>query len=418
MSVDKFLKNKYGLPSLEFAFIILACLYYSNFIVQSGFTYPMIVASTSYVVYCFYKIPEYRKHIFWFMMMLILFSFLYLILTDTSSISVYASNRSIKRLVSKYSQFLLMFFPILMFYRTATTATRRQVYFLLGVILINLLLLVQTALKAVAVNQDILHRMNVESVEESGLTMSAYYFVYAFTFLVLIGIICFRNARIQLVRWISLFLALFFLFFLFQAQFALSIVTCFISFLYLYYITTSNKSGRVIVVTILVIVVLLLPYMIRAIVSILPSNILSDRLMEIYGMITGEAVSSDNDGQYRLDLYWMCIKAFFSSPIIGNRTLPEDGHATLLTVPADIGIYGLVFLYVTFRNANLIVKRVVGINKIYFKPLMFQIILMGLTNPIHSSPSIYILLFFACPLIIMYFIRDKNEVNQYAIIRS
>ena len=37
---------------------------------------------------------------------------------------------------------------------------------------------------------------------------------------------------------------------------------------------------------------------------------------------------------------------------------------------------------------------------VYFKPLMCQIILMGLTNPIQSTPSNFIMLFFVSPLLI------------------
>lgn len=417
MSVEKVFTNRSGLPIQEFVFFLIACLFYSNYFVQSTYSYPMIVAFTGYVVYCIAKVKEYRKHIIWFMVMLLLFSILYLLLTDTSSISIYASNRTVKRFVSKYSQYLLVFFPVLMFYRTVTSATRRQVYLLIVLIIVNLLFLVQTSLKVVAVNPDILHRMNTDAVEESGLTIAAYYFVYAFTFLVLIGVVCFRHAQSPIVRWVALIMSFFFLYFLFEAQFALSLVTCFISVLYLYYVTTRKKSSRLFVVVGLIMVIILLPLIIRAIVSVLPSNILSDRLWEVYGMITGESVTTDNDGQSRLDLYWMCIKAFFSSPIIGNRTLPDDGHATFLTVPADIGIYGLIFLYVTFKNANMIVKRELGNKQIYFKPLMFQIILMGLTNPIHSSPTNYIMLFFLCPLVIMLFVTDKNEKNN-PVLRS
>ena len=397
--------NRLGLPLLEFLFVIVACLYYSNYIVQSVYTYPMVAGFTGYVVYCYYKVKEYRKHIIIFMLMLIIFSSLYLLLTDTSSIGASVSNRALKRLFSKYYQFLSMFFPLFMFYRVATRASKFQIYTFFAVIFVNLLLLAQTALAAARINADILHSMRDESVEASGLSIAAFYFVYSYTFIVLIGIICYRKASNRFIRYVSLLTALACVYFLYISQFALSIVTCFFSILYLYYKTTRNKTNRLLVVMGLIVVLFLIPVFLEGLIELMPDNILKDRLTEIYGTITGKSVTSAGDGQGRLQLYWMCIKAFFSSPIIGNRTLPEDGHATLFTVPADIGIYGVIFLYTFFKNAYKVVANVLGNKKLYYKPLMFQIILMGMTNPIHSSPSIYIMLFFVCPLIIMLFIR-------------
>lgn len=411
MSLERVYNNRTGLPLWELVFMIIACLYYSNYFVQSSYAYPIIAGFTGYVAYCYVKIPEYRKKIFWFMLLLLLFSFLYLVLTDTSSININVSNRNVKRLFSKYSQYLLMFFPLLMLYRTATHATLKQIYLLLGIIVVDLTLLAQTALTAVEINQNILHSMREESVAETGMTIAAYYFVYAYTFLLLICIICYKYAKKPYISLFSIIIFIAVLYFLFKAQFALSIVTCFISILYLYFSITRDKNSRFFVIIGLLIVLFLLPFIIKALVSVLPDNILKDRLNEVYGMISGEAVSSDKDGQYRLELYWMCIKAFFTSPLVGNRTLPEDGHATLLTVPADIGIYGLFFLYITFKNAYYTVKRVLGRKIIFYKPLMFQIILMGLTNPIHSSPANYILLFFLCPLVIILFIDDNRKVG-------
>ena len=409
-----FNNKRTGLPLLEFFFIILACLYYSNYMVQSSYAYPMAAAFTFYVLYCYVKVKEYRKQILLFMLMLVLFSLLYLLLTDTVSINSSVSNRVAKRLFSKYNQFMLMFFPLFMLYRVATKATKFQTYIFIAVVFINLFLLVQTAIVAARINADILHSMRDESVEESGLSIAAFYFVYSYTFVVLIGIICYRNANNMVLRFISLITAIACIYFLYITQFALSIVTCFISILYLYFKTTRDKSTRFFVVLGIITVLLLSPLFLEKLLEVMPDNILKDRLTEIYGAITGESVDSSRDGQGRLELYWMCIKAFFSSPIIGNRTLPDDGHATLFTVPADIGIYGLFFLHTFFSNANKLVKNILGSNAIFFKPLMLQIILMGMTNPIHSSPSIYILLFFACPLIMLLFI-NKKETDVYTL---
>ena len=407
----KKINNRTGLPLLEFFFIVATCFFYSNYIVQSSYAYPMIVAFTVYVFYCYLKVKEYRKQILFFMLMLVLFSLLYLLLTDTLSINASVSNREIKRLFSKYYQFFTMFFPLFIFYRVATKATKFQIYLFIAIVFFNLFLLAKTALAAVYFNADILHSMRKESVEESGLTIAAFYFVYSYTFVVLIGLLCYRNANNKLLQYISLIIAVACMYFLYITQFALSIITCFISILYLYLKTTRNITNRIFVIIGIIVVLLITPLFLKELLEVMPDNILKDRLTEIYGALTGNSVNSAGDGEGRLKLYWMSIKAFVSSPIIGNRTLPDDGHATLFTVPADIGIYGVIFLYTFFNNAHKLLTRILGNKAIFFKPLMLQIILMGLTNPIHSSPSIYILLFFVCPLIILLFINEKKIVH-------
>ena len=299
-----------GLPIIEFVFILAACLFYSNYLIQSTYQTQMVVAFTGYVVYCFIKEPSFRKPILIFMLMLVVFSFLYLILTDTSSISIYVQNRTAKRLFSKFSQYLLIFIPLFMFYRTATLATRKQVILMLGIIIVDLIILANTALTAIELDQNILHRMNDEYVESSGLSIAAYYFVYAYTFVILLGLIIFRNTHNFFIRFFSLVSAILSIYFLFLAQFALSLTTCFISILYLYYATTQNLSRKIIVIIGLVLLIMILPLLLKYLTSLLPDNILRDRLKEIYGMLTGENVLSDKDGQYRLDLYLMCIRAF------------------------------------------------------------------------------------------------------------
>ena len=409
--VEKDSIRKSSLSILEFAFILLACIYYSNHEVQHEYGFAMTIASTSYVIFCYVKEPRFRKKILAFLLMLILFSVLYLLLTDSLSISTYVTNRDFKRFFSKYSQYILMFMPLFMFYRTATRASLKQMYIIIGVILVNLVILAQTARDAAARDAEILHTFDAESIEVTGLSKSGFYYVYAYTFLVLTGWICFKYVKKKKIQYISLGFAIFSLILLINAQYALSVITTFISLLYVSVSCSerpSQKMGRFIAV---VLILLLSPFLIRGVMSVSSSRIINDRLAEVYDLITGEDTTTGTDGQGRLELYWMCIKAFFSSPIIGNRTLPADGHSTFLTVAADIGIYGVFFLYTFFKQSYKVVAEILGNKIAYFKPLMLQILLMGFTNPIHSSPTIYINLFFMCPLIIMLLI-DNNKMSK------
>lgn len=408
--------NRRSLPIIEFIFIILACLYYSNYVFQSQYETQMMLGFVLYVLFCYYKEEKYRKTIVSFLLLLAVFSVLYYLLTDTSSIGVNVSNRAFKRLYSKFTQYLSMFIPVFMLYRTARVASKRQMIIIISLILINFLMLARTAIVATQLDSEVLHSFREDAVESSGLTVAAFYFVYVYTFIFLIGWICYSKSKEKKIKYASLFFSLFSLFFLFKAQFALSIVTSFFSLLYLY-ITTTHNNRKIITVLVVIVVLLLSPLLLRGLISIVPEGFLSERLKEIYDMITGENTTSESDGQGRLDLYWMCIKAFFNSPLIGNRTLPEDGHSTFLTVPADIGIFGAIFLYVLFKKAYSIISGLLGSKNIYFKPLMLQIVLMGFTNPIHSSPSIYMTLFFMCPLLIILIIKEYRPIDYFGMQR-
>ena len=140
--------------------------------------------------------------------------------------------------------------------------------------------------------------------------------------------------------------------------------------------------------------------------SISDMEILNVRLEEMYNALSGKGSNLAGSDLYaRLDLYWKSIRAFFHSPILGNRTLGFDPHSTFLSILADLGIMGGIIIYNLFSNSFKFMKS--SLNTVYrfYTPLLCQILLMGFTNPIHSSPSIYIMLWFICPLLITLFVH-------------
>ena len=111
-------------------------------------------------------------------------------------------------------------------------------------------------------------------------------------------------------------------------------------------------------------------------------------------------------------MYWQTIVAFVKSPIWGNRSLSIDGHATFLTVFADIGILGgglFVYLYhITKKKMFLGEKR--EIRKVY-ATVFICLILMGLTNPIHSALPLAFTMWFFVPMLIERKI-EKEKMNE------
>ena len=170
---------------------------------------------------------------------------------------------------------------------------------------------------------------------------------------------------------------------------------------------TKNKDRRFFVVIGIVIIVLLLPVILKLLIGLSDSELLNQRLQEIYNTLTGVSQNSEESDLWaRMELYGKCILAFMQSPIWGNRTLDFNGHSTFLCVLADLGVIGGFIIYKLFKKSFDFMKEQLGDRYPYYSPLVCQVILMGLTNPIHSTPSIFIMLFFLCPLLIVQFIKE------------
>lgn len=395
-----------GFSFLELLFVLCATVFYINFEIQAQFLLISPFIFITYIGYCMHVEPRLRRFIFKMIFLIILLVFLFVMLTDSTSIGD-VSNRFLKIIYAKLSQWILVFFPLLLFYRTYTHASRKQILLILFVGLLNAIMLVQTSLKIIEINPTILHSMNADRLEEAGVNLQGFSFVYAFTFLALTCYICFKYSRNRLVKYLSLFLLLYSVYFMFSTQFALSLVTTFVSFIYLNMSLSRGKVKSIRIISIFILLSLL-PFILKFLISISDMELLNVRLQEIYDTLTFNKGNSDeSDLHSRLDLYWKSIVAFLSSPILGNRSLDFDPHSTFFSILADLGILGGILIYKLFTKSFNFMKLNLGKMFVFYKPLICQILLMGFTNPIHSSPSNYIMLWFICPLLIKLFIDNK-----------
>lgn len=388
-----------GLPVLELIFICIFGVFYIDFEVQGKYEIISPFLALLYIFYCYLREPKQRGKIIKFIFSCATVAILYQILTIP--ITIRGANAASKYLYSNFSQYLLVFFPLAFFYRTNKLATANQIKIIVGVILITAIALIQAALKFAAINPDILHSMNQDVLENAGVTLQGFNFVYAFTFLIITCFVLIKRSNSKIIKYLSIGALIYFIYFLLKAQFALAFVTTLISCFYLYYITTRNKDGRLFVIIGLGALIFLTPYILESLIDLTQDlNVLNVRLKEIYDSISGNH-AEDSDMQARFDLYGKCIVAFFDSPIIGNKYLPFNGHSTFLLAFAYLGIFGGVLICCMFYKGSKFIQSILGDNKyLYFKPLMCQIILMGITNPIHSTPSNFIMLFFISPLLI------------------
>lgn len=396
---------KRGLPFPEFIFVVLACVFYINFQIQARYQISSPFIALGYLAYCGFVMPRYRNLIICYVGSCLLIAIMYQFMTIP--VTVRGSDVEMKYFYSNFSQYLLVFFPLAIYYRVQTYAGRWQTRIIFGVILLSSVFLIQAALAFTEINADILHTMDRKTLDDAEVDLQGYSYVYAFTFLIITCLALFRKARAKVVKYFSAAAVAYFVYFLFKAQFALAFVTTFISCLYLYYVTTRNRHYRVLVIIGLVALYFMLPSILEYFIELTrDSNVLNVRLREIYDSLTGNH-SHNSDMQARFDLYRKCIEAFLYSPIWGNRYLDFNGHSTFLLGFAYLGIFGGTFICYTFYRAAKFVKAQLGDNYLYYKPLMLQLILMGITNPIQSCPSNFIMLFFVCPLLIHKYLPQK-----------
>lgn len=390
---------KHRLPFIEFVVLCIFSLFYIDFQIQARYQLSAPFFALGYIGYCYFKEPSLRKVIFGGVLACVIIALMYQFMTIP--ITIQGSNVSGKYLYSNFTQYIMCFFPLAMLYRVCYRASKKQVLVILSIIFCAAVVLVQAALAFAAIDPGILHTMNSERLEEAGVSIQGYNFVYAFTFLIITCIEIIRNGNTTRSKCLAGIGLVYSLYFLFTAQFALSIVTTFISCLYLYYISAKNQLLKIVVIISLIILYLALPSILEQLIAFThDSEVLNVRLREIYDSITGNH-SDKSDMQARLDLYWLCIEAFLKSPILGNAYLPFNGHSTFLLGFAYLGIFGGCLICWLFYRGAKFSQMIMGSRYLYFRPLMLQVVLMGLTNPIQASPANFIMLFFVCPLLIM-----------------
>ena len=143
---------------------------------------------------------------------------------------------------------------------------------------------------------------------------------------------------------------------------------------------------------------------------------MSIRLYEIYYFLIGGDTTGYNM-QGRMTLYIDTVKAFLTSPILGNRSLDFDGHATFLTVLSDLGVLGGVPFYYLYFSSRKKVKKIINDRSESFKVIFVMLFLMGLTNPIHTALPLMYVVWFLAPLTI-YMYREYEEEKIYGIMEN
>ena len=362
------------------------------------------------VVYLFiYSLRNNVTEIVKYLAVIAFVAFLYMILTDTSTISSETSSIELKRFLSKFYQMFMMFMPLLFLKTMIDSASRQQKTLVLSISLLLITYVVITTAGELASNPNVTRDWS-GFAESSGNNVASYYFVYAIPMMIAICMMAFFRVKNNWAKTGLIALIIGQIYFLLLAQYTLSVLIAFIGICYEIEINTKNSRGRALIMLGIAALILLSPSIVRVAAQYVPSEQMSIRFFELYNLLTGGDASGYNLNG-RLELYKRTIMAFLNSPVWGNRTLPFDGHATLLTVLADLGLLGGIPFYYLYFSSNAKVKKIIGDKTKQFAPFFLMLILMGFTNPIHSSLPLAYSTWLVAPLSIFFFNERTNNDN-------
>lgn len=404
------------LGKIEYTFILLSILYFLFPPVRDYITFEtMLMFMAVYlIILVSHKDALINSYIITFGATVLLLSVLHTLLNETGAIGN-VSNRELKHFVAKLYQYVCMFFPIIIAYRTKYFADEKQKKIILWLCSLILIYVSISTLIELAINPLITRRSDFATNNEdyqSDNVVGGYYFVYGVTFICLLCAHLTIIARNRKERLIFFILSLFFGYFLIKAQFSIAMITTLIAVEYLL-IKYTRPWISIAVFFASIIAIFILPSILSSLISVSSTDLLVERLSEIQTTVTTKSLSEGGDMAGRFGLYGNLIKAFFESPIWGHRTLGFDGHSTYLSIWADLGIIGGIPLFnLLFKTRNVVMGYFCD-GTIEFKPYFLLLLLIGFLNPIHASLPVPFVIWFFVPLVLDEVYNSKTMTHPH-----
>ncbi len=402
--------KKTELPLFEMISIVFFMAYYLLPFVN--YKLGFIPGLLAVIIYVFYASVNVDKKLSVYITAIVICSVIiaawYYILTDTSTISKDVRFYEIKVFLSKLSQVLFAFFPLVILFRIQKAATKKQKKIICYILLALIAYVVILTWCELIINPGATrHWEGFEDMSENN--VGTYAFIYAIAILIPALLVFFVSTKKIWCKSLLVLLMLVLFAFLVAAQYTISILISLIGIVVFFFNTSNNKLHKVLVVLLLVMAYVGLPYLLNFIASSVKSDDIATRCTEISDALTGKGLGYNLGG--RLGLYGRAILAFIKSPVLGNRTLDFDPHATLLSIPAKTGILGAIPYYYLYITAAKRVFEVLENKKSYkmFLPVYICFICMGFTNPIHSALPIYMVVWLLTPLLIGLLVKNKKR---------
>ena len=333
-------------------------------------------------------------------------SLLYIVLTETVSISANASNLFLKRFLSKYNQNFSFFFPLFISERVVRNASYKQKKFL------TLLFCALFAYVIVNTTIELMENEGAARVwanfgEQNENDVGTYAYIYAVPVVITAFVSLIFKTKITLYKTLLIIATVALFIFLVMAQYTLALLIAVIGVVLQISKNLEKQTSKLMLWMVIIFLSLFLSRIIDFFASIIPLQQVSIRLYEVADFFeSGDATGYNLNG--RLTLYWKTIVAFVKSPIIGNEYLGFDGHATLLTIPANIGIFGGLLFYWMLKEGRTRMRGILGKNDKQFVSVFACLIIMGFTNPIHGALPLAFASWVIAPMIV-YMIGNKNE---------
>ena len=397
--------------SFEFIFVVFFAFYciLPAVSITIKFYYAIAIAALYLVVISAKKRSVPIKQILFFVFIIFVISLLYFLLTDTKSISSEASNRGLKQLLSKFYQLSMMFMPILFLDWAKNRASRIERKSIIVFSFVLLFFVIARTISELAINPEITRNW-LEFGETGKDNIANYFFVYAIPFSVVLFVFMIKGIKSIYGKIFAIIAVIYQLYFLVLSQYTLSVIISLVGIICMSFVRIKSKRLKVLAFGLLPLLLVLLPFSIKYAANKIPSHSISVRLGEVYDFMIGSGEMGYNMSG-RLTLYKKAIIAFLQSPLRGNRSTNFDGHATFLTVFSDLGLLGgIPFCYLLYK-AKKAIKLYLGDLNQYFTPYWIMFLIMGFTNPVHSSPAISFILWFIVPAVMLEFNR-KGEVEN------
>lgn len=400
------MKENQGLNSVDFCVVVLFSAYYLLPAISARFNETMVLAMVMcYIALCcFLNGMKLAKETLKYILLVVMISIMYVLLTDTKTIAMDASNRGMKRFLSKVFQLGCTFLPVLFSKRFLLRASRRQKRILLCCNAVMIAYVVSNTTLALMTNPNITRSWSGFS-EAAESNIGSYALVYAVPFLIVLCVLSYFNLRKSLARLAIILLILFQFYFLLLAQYTLAVLITVCGIVFTIYRNTSKSRMKILLLLAVVCVIPLVPLLLKYAAAHVPSEQMSIRLYEIYYFLVGTDIMGYNMSG-RMELYVESVKAFLRSPIIGNRSLDFDGHATFLTVPADLGLLGGVPYYYLYFHSYKKIQKILHLTVDNYKTFFVMLMMMGFTNPIHAAYTLMYVVWFMVPLVLQ--MREDN----------
>ena len=390
---------KRKLPTLEMVFIMLFSVYYllpSLSFDVIHFSIPLILGML-YIIYILLKDKELGMKFIVYIGVICILSLAYLSFTDAKSLANVSEPVALKRFASKFYQYFCMYLPLMFFSRVVKKGNYSQKKFFLFLFSVLFIYIIVQTLQILATDPNAIRRWEQfdELAEDN---VGNYVFVYSIPIVIVVLAICLPKLK-NVFKIVDIAAIVFLLYFIVKSQYTLALLIAMSGIVLRLFLSIKQSFFKMLFFFAVFFGMFFVPDIVLFAATHVESTQIATRLIEIYDFLTSGSLSGYNLNG-RLTLYGKSIVAFLKSPIWGNRRLDFDGHATCLTVLADTGLIGGIPFYYLLSSVNRQIKEHLGENSKEFFTIFFCLLMMGFTNPIHSSLPLALTTWFIAPLAI------------------